>query len=212
MVFFTELGSHSSLQRESMKKETILVVLISEFADWEPALLSAGLRWGFGMWEKTYDIKTVSVDVGHVHSIGGLTVIPDHTVANAPADFAALILIGGTNWFGEEGVKTLPLIRAAIEKKAIVGAICDASIFLAAHGFLNNVQHTCTSLVEVREKTGKLYAGEKNFQEQQSVRDGNIITAKPTGYLEFARDVFLAMNVAPKDELEKFYSMCKYGK
>lgn len=194
-----------------MKKETVLVVLISEYADWELALLSAGLRWGFGMWEKTYDIKIVSAAEGHIRSIGGLTVIPDYTIANAPEDFSALVLIGGTNWFGSEGIKTLPLIQIAIRKNALIGAICDASIFLAAHGFLNDVKHTSTSLLEIKEKAGMAYTGENNFLDKQSVRDGNIITAKPTGYLEFARDVLSAMNVATKDKIEKFYSMCKYG-
>lgn len=195
-----------------MKRETVLVVLISEYADWELALLSAGLRWGFGMWEKTYDVKTVTTSEGHIHSIGGLTVMPDYTIANAPADFSALALIGGTNWFGNEGEKTFPLIQAAIQNNLLVGAICDASIFLAAHGFLNNVKHTSASLLEMKEKAGAAYAGEENFRDEQSVRDGNIITAKPTGYLEFARDFLNALNVSTEDKIVNFYSTCNYAK
>lgn len=192
-----------------MNKGTVLVVLISEYADWEIALLAAGLRWGFGMWQKTYEVKIVSATEDYVHSLGGLTVVPDYSFENAPTEFSALLLIGGTNWFGQEGLQALPLIQMAMKRKVTIGAICDASVFLAAHGFLNNIKHTSTSLTELKRKAGVAYRGEDKFLECASVQDGHIITAKPTGYLEFTRDVLRAMKVASEDKLEEFYKICK---
>lgn len=194
-----------------MQKDTVLVVLISEFADWEPALLSAGLRWGYGLWDKTYDVKFVSPVEGPVFSLGGLKVIPDYTIAATPEDFAALILIGGTSWFGEEARSVLPLLQTAVERRVAIGAICDASLFLAANGFLNTVAHTGAELAAMKAKGGPAYTGESRYKAQQCVRDGNIITARPTGYVEFAREVLAALGVASEEKLNEFYSLCKHG-
>lgn len=60
-----------------------------------------------------------------------------------PNDYAALVLIGGFGWFDElEADKVVPIVRRAIKKGIIVGAICNAASFLAKHGFLNEIKHT----------------------------------------------------------------------
>lgn len=194
-----------------MQKRTVLFILISDYADWEPALLAAGLKWGYGLWSNDYEVKTVSICEGSVTSIGGFTVMPDYTVDNVPEEFAAIILVGGTNWHGEEAEKVLPLVKKAVSKKAIVGAICDASLFLAKNGFLNDISHTFIDVSVLTNETKGIYFGEKYFENKQSVRGGNIITAKPTGYVEFARDVLLALNVASENKINTFYTICKTG-
>lgn len=136
----------------------------------------------------------------------------DYTIDEVPEEFSALILVGGTNWHGEEAEKVLPLVKRAVTKKVIVGAICDASLFLAKNGFLNNISHTFIDASVLTDATKEIYSGEKHhFKKSQSVRDGNFITAKPTGYVEFARDVLLALNVAPEDKINTFYAICKTG-
>ena len=35
--------------RIELKKDTVLFALVSEYADWEPALLTATLHWSFCM-------------------------------------------------------------------------------------------------------------------------------------------------------------------
>lgn len=119
-----------------MRDNTVLFVLISEYADWEPAFLTAGLQWGYGLWNNPYAVKTVSCNKLPVSSIGGFTVMPDYSFEDMPENFAALILIGGTGWHGPEAEKALPLVQRALAQHAVIGAICDASIFLATHGFL----------------------------------------------------------------------------
>ena len=72
-----------------MPKETVLFALIPEYADWEPALLAAALRRGFGMWEKAYEVKVAAPDREPASSIGGFRVVPDCDFESAPDDFAA---------------------------------------------------------------------------------------------------------------------------
>ena len=195
-----------------MPKRTVLFVLISKYADWEPALLAAGLNWGYGLWESHYEVKTVAVPESPVSSIGGFTVIPDCTLDTVPKEFAAVILVGGTSWHGEEAKKVLPLVEMALAKNAVIGAICDASLFLAAHGFLNSVPHTFMDLSVMCGKANSVYSGEQHYKDQQSVLGGNIITAKPTGYVEFARDVMAALGVSEEETLNNFYALCKEGR
>lgn len=194
-----------------MQEKPVLFILISEFADWEPALLAAGLRWGYGLWSSPYPVKMVGLTGEPVRSIGGLTVIPDYSLDTAPEDFAALILVGGTSWHESEADKVLPLLHKAFNQNVLVGAICDASIFLAKHGFLNTVPHTFIDPSVMVGQAKGAYSGENFFQDKQSVRGGNIITAKPTGYVEFARDVLSALDVAKQDQLNDFYQLCKTG-
>lgn len=194
-----------------MQKKTVLFVLIPKYADWEPALLAAGLNWGYGLWESMYEVKTVSVSQGQVSSIGGFTVIPDYTLETMPEEFAGVILVGGTDWHGEEARKVLPLVEKALARNAVLGAICDAALFLAAHGFLNNIPHTFIDVSVMHGKEDSAYLGEHLFRDQQSVCGGNIITAKPTGYVEFARDVMEVLQVAEAKKINKFYELCKNG-
>lgn len=190
----------------------VLFVLIPEYADWEAAFLAAGLRRGLGLWQPRYSTYTVAPTASPVRSVGGFQVIPDYTFETAPEDIAALILVGGMSWFDEEAVKVVPLVHRALARGAVLGAICDASIFLGVHGFLNEVQHTSNSLELLKAKAGAAYTGEKLYHaEAQSVRDGTMVTANGVGFIEFARDVFTALNVAPQQDIETFHTICKSG-
>jgi transcriptional regulator GlxA family with amidase domain len=86
----------------------ILFVLIPEYADWEFALLAPGLRRGFGIWEPQYEVRTVAADDGPVMSIGGVRSLPDYTFQTLPDDYAALVLVGGTNWWGKRRSELCP--------------------------------------------------------------------------------------------------------
>lgn len=194
-----------------MKNSTVLFFLPPNYAAWEPALLAAGLRWGFFLWESSHEVKTVGLTNEPIQSLGGFTTLPDYEIANAPDDFAALILVGGTEWRGEEVKRVLPLVRKAVEKQRVLGAICDASRFLAVHGFLNDVDHTSNELAAIQETPGSLYTGEAHYKNRQSVHAGNIITANGSAYVEFARDVLTALRVAPPEKIAEFYRMGKAG-
>ncbi|MBZ7673088.1 DJ-1/PfpI family protein [Klebsiella grimontii] len=183
-------------------RKEVLFVLIEEYADWEFALLAPGLRRGFGIWESQYDVRTVAADAGPVMSIGGVRCLPDYTFETIPDDYAALVLVGGMNWWGEEALRVVPLVEHAQARQIVVGAICDASAFLGAHGFLNDVDHTSNGLAYLQNRAGSAYSGAARYRNVPSVRDGNLVTANGVGFLDFTCNMLAALNATQAGEIE----------
>lgn len=50
-------------------------------------------------------------------------------------------------WFPYEAEQVKPLVRDAFQRGKIVGAICNASVFMGVHGFLNDVKEFCRELL-----------------------------------------------------------------
>ena len=197
-----------------MASNEVLLVLLPEYADWEPAIFAPGLRRGFGMWEPRYVVKTVGPDFDPVSSIGGFRITPDYSIDTAPRDFAALILIGGTNWWGDAAQRVLPLARRAVERGAVLGGICDASMFLGVHGFLNDAHHTSNNLAALKARAGAAYTGEARYHaDKQSVWDpeAKIVTANGAGFIEFAKNVFIALEAAPVETIDKVCDAFRSG-
>ena len=182
-------------------RKEVLFVLIPEYADWEFALLAPGLRRGFGVWEPHYDVKIVAPDEGPVTSIGGVRCLPDYTFQTMPEDYAALVLVGGLNWWGEEALRVVPLVKQALARQLVVGAICDASAFLGANGFLNEAAHTSNGLAYLQGKAGSAYRGEARYQNVPSVRDGNLVTANGVGFVDFTCNMLAALDAAQEKEI-----------
>ena len=195
-----------------MKKE-VLFLLLDDFSDWEGAFLATGLNTGLTMagGGTPYVSRTLTPTKKQVRSIGGLVVTVDYTAATMPEDYAALILVGGMQWQSEEARRVVPVVEAALARGILVGAICNAASFLAAHGFLNGVRHTGNGLEMLREWGGANYTGEKLYQERQAVRDGNIVTANGSGYLEFTRECLLALEADTPEQIAASYAFNKHG-
>ena len=134
-------------------------------------------------------------------SDAGMTLTPDCDTETLPDDCAGLILVGGMSWATPETERIVPLVREALSHGILVGAICNAASFLAAHGFLNGVRHTGNGLEMLREWGGANYTGEKLYQERQAVRDGNVVTANGSGYLEFTRECLLAREADTPEQI-----------
>lgn len=187
----------------------VLFVLLDQYADWEAALVSSALN-DEEQEEKKYTVKTVS-DRNPVRSIGGFNVVPDYAFESAPEDFAGLILIGGYSWRKEEAKAVIPLVRKALDKKVPLGAICGATVFLGMNGFLNEVRHTSNTLDSLKNAAKENYTGEKNYIRQQAVSDGGIITANGWGYIEFAKEVLIALDAMPEKDIDEWYDFYKLG-
>lgn len=194
-----------------MKIQEILFVVLEQYADWEAAAIAAALNEDPEQGDKKYIVKTVSLDGQPVTSIGGFKVLPDYSVDTAPEEFAGLILIGGNSWRKEESRKVLELVEKAQQKDVVVGAICDATVFMGMNGKLNSAQHTSNKLGSLKEAAGSNYTAERHYQEQQAVRDGKLITANGSAYLEFGKEILYALNAAPEEEIEEWYSFFKKG-
>ncbi|MFD1032338.1 type 1 glutamine amidotransferase family protein [Metaplanococcus flavidus] len=194
-----------------MELQEVLFVVLDQYADWEAAAIAAALNEDPEQGEKKFSVKTVSVDGEPVTSIGGFTVLPDYSVDTAPGDFAGLVLIGGNSWRKNESRKVMELVEKAREKDVVIGAICDATVFLGMNGMLDNAPHTSNHLHELKEVAAGNYTGEKSYLEQQAVREGKLITANGSAYLEFGKEVLYALNAAPDEEIEEWYRFFKLG-
>lgn len=191
--------------------EKVLFVLLDEYADWEAASLAAALNEepeGDGL---RFDVKTVSLTKEPVRSIGGFTVVPDYSIDDAPEEFAGLILIGGNSWRKDGSERVMELVDKAISQQAVLGAICDASVFLGKNGLLNDVPHTSNHLDDLQETSGDRYTNESRYLQQQAVRSGQLITANGSAFLEFGKEVLEALNAAPQAEIDEWYGFFKQG-
>jgi putative intracellular protease/amidase len=188
--------------------KTILFVLLEQWADWEAAYLSSAIRM---LGQNQYAIKTVSLTKETVESIGGFHVIPDYDIQSIPTDYEALILIGGMTWRSESAQNIKPLVAKCVQSGKVLGGICDASAFLGTTGVLNNVNHTSNDLNDLKQWADKAYTGEEKYIMKQAVSDKNIVTANGTATLEFAKEVMLALNVAPEDKIIEWYNFHKLG-
>lgn len=191
--------------------EKVLFVVLEEYADWEAASVAAALNEKPEQGEKKYEVKTVSLTKEPVTSIGGFRTLPDYTLDEVEDDFAGLILIGGNSWRKEESKPVIELVHKALDADKIVGAICDGTVFLGMNGILNSGDHTSNYLPELQEAAGENYTGEGRYLEQQAVRDGNLITANGSAYLEFGKEVLTALESAPQEEIDEWYDFFKKG-
>lgn len=185
----------------------VLFLLLNEFAEWEMSPLAAALNQS-----GRFCVKTVSVSRSPVRSIGGFSVNPDYDIAKAlNVDFAGLLLIGGKAWRTPEAGQVRPLVERAMERQVLLGAICDASVYLGSLGLLNRIGHTSNQLEDLQRYAGSSYTGKFLYRNQQAVRWGNIVTANGTAGLEFAKEVLLGLGAMTAPEAEQWYRFYKLG-
>ncbi len=194
-------------------KNEVLYVVLNEYADHEPAFLAEAINCNELTIKENpkYINKIVAPTLEEVRSCSRFRILPDYSFETMPEDYAALILIGGYQWVSEDAERVVPIVRDAIEKDIIVGAICNAASFLARHGFLNQVKHTGNGLEQLKLWGGENYTNEAGYICQQAVRDGRIVTANGSGYLEFAKELLLLLENDTPEYIEMFYRFQKEG-
>ena len=175
-------------------KNEVLYLLLNNYADHEPVFLASAIACDERCIKENpkYMNKVVAPTLDAVRSCSGFRTLPDYSFDTMPDDYAALVLIGGFGWLDEkEADKVVPIVRRAIEKGIIVGAICNAASFLAKHGFLNEIKHTGNGLEQLQLWGGSNYTNMAGYMNEQAVSDNRIVTANGTGYLEFAKELLL---------------------
>jgi putative intracellular protease/amidase len=192
-------------------KDKVLFLILEQYADWEYSFLAAALQGKIKDKTSPYEVKTLSLSKNQIKSIGGFTTIPDYGIEDIPTEYAGIILIGGMSWRTEDATKLVPIVKKAYVDGKIVGAICDATVFLGMNGLLNEKKHTSNTLDDLTSATQGSYTGKENYLVEQVVRDGNLITANGTAYLEFAREALNALNAYPADYIEENYQFFKLG-
>lgn len=191
----------------------ILYILLPDFASHEMVYLMEAISSDEQQLKPNpkYVNRIVAPTADPVNAIGGFKVIPDYTFDNIPDDYAALVLIGGFGWTKPIAGQVLPIIRKAIEKGKIVGAICNGASFLAKCGFLNTVRHTGNGLEQLKLWGGENYTNPDGYIHEQAVSDKNIVTANGSATLEFAKELLLLLKNDTPERIEMYYQFNKQG-
>ena len=173
----------------------ILYILLPDYAAHEAVYLSQAIASDEFALKETpkYVNKIVAPTLEPVKSIGRFNTLPDYSFDTMPKDYAALVLIGGFGWSTPAAEQVVPIVRQAIEKGKIVGAICNGASFMAKHGFLNAVKHTGNGLEQLKYWGGEVYTNSDGYVHAQAVSDKNIVTANGSAALEFAKELLLLL-------------------
>lgn len=191
----------------------ILYILLPDYAAHEIVYISQAVASDeYALKENPkYVNKAVAPSMEPVKSIGGFRTLPDYSFDTRPDDYAALVLIGGFGWTTPVAERVKPIVREAIGKGRIVGAICNAASFMAKHGFLNAVKHTGNGLEQLKIWGGDNYTNTGGYIHAQAVSDRNVVTANGSATLEFAKELLLLLGNDTPERIEMFYQFNKQG-
>lgn len=191
----------------------ILYILLPDYAAHEAVYLSQAIASDeFALKQNPkYINKTVAPTFEPIKSIGGFTTLPDYSFETMPGDYAALVLIGGFGWSTPVAEQIVPIIRQAVEKGKIIGAICNGASFMAKHGFLNSVKHTGNGPEQLKLWGGDNYTNPDGYIHTQAIKDKNIVTANGSAALEFAKELLLLLENDSPERVEMYYQFNKQG-
>ncbi|WP_289834952.1 DJ-1/PfpI family protein [uncultured Phocaeicola sp.] len=195
-----------------MNKE-ILYILLPDFAGHEMVYLAEAVASDeYALKENPkYVSKFVAPTLTPVKSIGGFRLLPDYSFDTMPDDYAALVLVGGFGWTTPIADKVASIVKHAIEKGKIVGAICNAASFMAKHGFLNNIKHTGNGIEQLSIWGRENYTNSNGYVNAQAVSDASIVTANGSATLEFAKELLLLLKNDTPERIEMYYQFNKQG-
>jgi putative intracellular protease/amidase len=146
--------------------------------------------------------------------MGGLRVLPDLALAEVvPEAPGLLILPGGEVWApGNYPRAQLGGLLRRLNADAVpIAAICDATIALARVGLLNDRTHTSTAPGNLK-AAGPEYRGAAHYSPALAVTDRHVITASGLGSVEFAREIFSALQVFSDSDAAMWFDMYKHGR
>ncbi len=191
----------------------ILYILLPDYAAHEAVYLSQAIASDeFALKENPkYVNKVVASTLEPVKSIGGFQTLPDYSFETIPDDYAAIVLVGGFGWSTPLADRVVPIIRHALEKGKVVGAICNGASFMAKCGFLNHVRHTGNGLEQLKQWGGENYTNCDGYVNAQAVSDRNIVTANGSATLEFAKELLLLLENDTPERVEMYYQFNKQG-
>ncbi|WP_312061080.1 type 1 glutamine amidotransferase family protein [Anaerotignum sp.] len=193
---------------------TIYVYVLDTLADWELGYVTSELNSSrfFKMDAQCVSLKTVSYSKDPIHTMGGLTIVPDCLIEDMIASETSVLLLPGANTWSDPKHGTI--IEKTIEflsAGAIVGAICGATVALANIGVLDKRPHTSNGSGFL-EMFSPCYKGQRFYIDKPSVADNNLITAGSTGGLLWAKQIIEHLDVFQSETLEAWYKYFSTGK
>lgn len=196
-----------------MSSNEIFYILLPDYAEHEAVYLAQAISSDeYALKENPkYVNKVVAPTLEPVKSIGGFRTVPNFSFDTMPDDYAALVLIGGFGWSKPVADQVAPIVKRAVEKGKVVGAICNAASWMAKYGFLNGVKHTGNGLEQLKLWGGENYTNPDGYVHAQAVSDGNIVTANGSATLEFAKELLMLLENDTPERIEMHYQFNKQG-
>jgi putative intracellular protease/amidase len=179
-------------------------------ADWEVGYATAHIN--NDSWQRQpgrYRVVTVGASLAPVTTMGGLRITPDLALDDlSPADSAMLVLPGADTWLTGGNAPFAKAARAFLDAGVPVAAICGATGGLAAEGLLDDRRHT-SNAPEFTEAFGSK-SGE-HYCDAPAVTDRGLITASGTAPVDFAREVFAALELYTPEVLDSWFKLYGLG-
>lgn len=192
---------------------TIYVYILDTLADWELGHITSELNSGrfFKKEAQRISLKTVSVSREPVHTMGGLTIVPDYLIDEVVvSSTGALLLPGADTWNDPKHGAILEKAKEFLSIGATVCAICGATAALANAGLLDQRRHTSNG-PGFLEMVSPCYQGQNFYIDKPSVADDNLITAGSTGALLWAKQILERLDVFEANTLEAWYAYFSTG-
>ena len=192
---------------------TIYVYVLDTLADWELGYVTSELNSGrfFKKGGQRVSLKTVSYSEEPIHTMGGMTIVPDCLIDDIVVSKASVLLLPGANtWNDPQHGAIIEKAREFLSSGATVCAICGATAALASFGLLDNRPHTSNG-PGFLEMVSPGYKGQSFYRDQPSVADNNLITASSTGALLWAKQIIEHLGVFQSNTLESWYEYFRTG-
>lgn len=193
---------------------TVYVYVLETLADWELGYITSELHSGrfFKKDAERVSLKTVGYSKEPIHTMGGLTVIPDCLTDDiVVSETSVLLLPGADTWNDPRHGAILKKAGEFLSIGATVGAICGATTALANYGLLDNRRHTSNGQGFL-EMFCPAYKGQNFYVDEPSVADNNLITANPTASLLWTKQILERLDVFQANTLEFWYEYFSTGK
>lgn len=192
---------------------TVYVYVLDTLADWELGHVTAELNSGrfFKKGAPRISLKTVSASKEPIHTMGGMTIVPDCVIDDmAVSETSALLLPGADAWSDPKHGAILEKASEFLAVGAVVGAICGSTAALANAGLLDGRTHTSNG-PGFLEMVSPGYKGQRFYMDKPSVMDNNLITASSTGALLWAKQIIERLGVFEANTLEAWYEYFSTG-
>ena len=193
--------------------KTVYVYLLDAMADWETGYVLSELnsKRYFKKDAPKITLKMVSTSLEPIHSMGGLTILPDCTIEDIKvAKENMLILPGANTWNDPKHNAILAKANEFLQNDAAVCAICGATAALAGTGALDERPHTSNG-AGFLEMFCPDYKGQSFYVDTLSYADSNLITAGSAGGLLWAKQILAYLNVFKPDTLEAWHAYFSTG-
>ena len=192
---------------------TIYVYVLDTLADWELGYVTSELNSGrfFKKDAQSISLKTVSYSKEPIRTMGGLTIVPDCLIDDTIASETSVLLLPGANtWSDPKHGAIIEKARQFLDKGAMVGAICGATVALSNVGLLDNRLHTSNG-PGFLEMFSPSYKGQNFYIDKPSVADNNLVTASSTGGGLWAKQIIEHLDVFQADTLDSWYNYFSTG-